>query len=420
LIPALHNSVRISLTTFYTYFHVTDWALIGAGSADFRRFVQDFYHDNASPSGTGQLGSTQASPVFRQDFFEKVWDWARNHEDVRIVYRNEHRDLSLPDFETLESQESDVNGTGITSEGQSTATRHNPRETAQSSICTPVSREDFRESLRKRLLAEGHALDDIVPIQPTEADAPSHVSSPLRQSICESDEHPVAHTDGVQISGLPSNTGSESGDHDVMQETQPVETVRPGSHPVRNQNGPRTIQKTIVRKRPIFDKIDSSTVGPRIYVSQNRTWQAVAGHSIDLTRVPGMQFVLLSIIAAKGADGILQPELTKLSGQDKRSVPGRTDELAQAGYIEKKPVQAGTVRTSLLVHKKFVKEGHFLKGSDNIEDVFRNRTVILTGFVGILYKLFQDEDTDFIPMRDLRKKLVRAETHFVAMRLTFK
>jgi transcription factor C subunit 3 len=49
-----------------------------------------------------------------------------------------------------------------------------------------------------------------------------------------------------------------------------------------------------------------------------------------------MDFILLSIIAAHRGKGILQPELTRISGQDKRSTPLRTQRLHDKGYIEKK------------------------------------------------------------------------------------
>ena len=41
-------------------------------------------------------------------------------------------------------------------------------------------------------------------------------------------------------------------------------------------------------------------------------------------------------------------------GQDKRSVPQRTDRLAEAGYVKKRKVLANHSNTSLLVHHKFV------------------------------------------------------------------
>jgi B-block binding subunit of TFIIIC len=91
----------------------------------------------------------------------------------------------------------------------------------------------------------------------------------------------------------------------------------------------------------------------RVYVSEDRMWFAICGHSKDFTKVFEMQFVLLSIIAAHREGGILQGELIRESGQDKRSVPKRTDSLRDKGYIEKRAVHIRGLKTSRLVLRKF-------------------------------------------------------------------
>ncbi|KAJ5166011.1 hypothetical protein N7492_006307 [Penicillium capsulatum] len=93
----------------------------------------------------------------------------------------------------------------------------------------------------------------------------------------------------------------------------------------------------------------------RIFVSRERTWYAIAGHEPDETKVPASEFELLSIIASRKSRGIPQTELVRLSGQDKRSVPKRTDSLQKKGYIQKRPVQVKSARTSLCTLGKFVK-----------------------------------------------------------------
>src|SRR5581483_3025594 len=93
----------------------------------------------------------------------------------------------------------------------------------------------------------------------------------------------------------------------------------------------------------------------RLFTTEDRMWLAVAGHQKDIKLVPPFQFTILCIIAAAGENGITQPEVVRKSGQDKRSVPKRTDYLALHGYIEKRPVYVKAARTSLLVHKKFLK-----------------------------------------------------------------
>ncbi|CEL08858.1 hypothetical protein ASPCAL12003 [Aspergillus calidoustus] len=92
----------------------------------------------------------------------------------------------------------------------------------------------------------------------------------------------------------------------------------------------------------------------RVFVSEERTWLAITGHGRDDTKVLPMEFALLSIIASRGSSGITQPELIKLSGQDKRSVPKRTDVLHQKGYIAKRAIQIKAARTSLCTLRRFL------------------------------------------------------------------
>ncbi|KFY38063.1 hypothetical protein V495_06777 [Pseudogymnoascus sp. VKM F-4514 (FW-929)] len=93
---------------------------------------------------------------------------------------------------------------------------------------------------------------------------------------------------------------------------------------------------------------------PRIHVGQRRLWLVLTGHDVDKTKLPFSEWQLLLAIAAAGKKGILQAEARNTTGQDKRSVPRRTDFLAQKGYIEKKQVLAFNQKTSLLTHKIFL------------------------------------------------------------------
>lgn len=93
-----------------------------------------------------------------------------------------------------------------------------------------------------------------------------------------------------------------------------------------------------------------------MFVSKERTWLAITGHEPDESKVLPTEFALLSIIASRKSKGIAQTDLVKLSGQDKRSVPKRTDMLQQKGYIEKRAIQVKSSRTSLCTLKKFVQE----------------------------------------------------------------
>ncbi|KAI1191915.1 hypothetical protein F5B17DRAFT_122953 [Nemania serpens] len=82
----------------------------------------------------------------------------------------------------------------------------------------------------------------------------------------------------------------------------------------------------------------SSTVRPRLHVSEERQWRTIAGHGPDLKRVPLFEWRALVDIASVREKGILQGDLVRLTGQDKRSLPTRTDALARKGYIIKQPI----------------------------------------------------------------------------------
>lgn len=91
----------------------------------------------------------------------------------------------------------------------------------------------------------------------------------------------------------------------------------------------------------------------------------MAGHEPDETKVLPLEFALLSIIASHKSNGIFQTDLVRLSGQDKRSVPKRTDMLQQKGYIEKRAIQIKSVRTSLCVLRRFSTD---LSGAGTVSD----------------------------------------------------
>ncbi|CAE7022611.1 hypothetical protein P3342_005080 [Pyrenophora teres f. teres] len=166
---------------------------------------------------------------------------------------------------------------------------------------------------------------------------------------------------------------------------------------------PRILPKRPSSNTAVFDDPSSSITAPRLYASQSRMWQALTGHGIDLKKVPSMEFVLLSLIAAHGAAGIRQPDLIALSGQDKRSVPHRTDELARKCYIAKFPVQVNKMRTSLCIHRMFVSQNTFIESSA-VEDVYQaDGTFVVRSFAQLLYD--KVGEGGIVPTRTIREKL---------------
>jgi hypothetical protein len=287
----------------------------------------------------------------------------------------------------LELQETGINGAAYANEQLSNPPQNQPQ--------APVTQPSFRLSLRQRLLDEGVAIENL--------SVPKRNEAPQLQKQLAAQDHTKAN---LTIEQRPIQTSAS--EHEAARPLTPSGIVQPPEDVRRAKKsklrGRRKIPKGLRLTGPLFDDPSSTTTAPRLYASQNRIWQAVAGHSIDLKKLPSMEFVLLSIIASHGASGIAQPDLVKISGQDKRSVPHRTDELAKKGYIEKTQMSTQKIRTSLCVHKRFIKADHFLKGPGVIEDVFRNENFMVSSFPKLLYSVLKN--VNIIAMRDLRRKLV--------------
>lgn len=146
----------------------------------------------------------------------------------------------------------------------------------------------------------------------------------------------------------------------------------------------------------------------RLYVTTERIWQALTGHGLDTKRVPELEFKLLSVIASSGREGILQAELVKASGQDKRSVPKRTDNLHDKGYIEKRGVLTKGARTSICILKQYAKQtgvpgtGKTVDALANV--VFQHGRLVYDNFLDFITALLKDRK--IITFEDLREILV--------------
>ncbi|KAK3940718.1 hypothetical protein QBC46DRAFT_312979 [Diplogelasinospora grovesii] len=90
------------------------------------------------------------------------------------------------------------------------------------------------------------------------------------------------------------------------------------------------------------------TERPRIYPSEDLVWQTLTRHGVDYKKVPPLEWKCLLGIASARGEGILQSHLRQLTGQDKRSLPKRTDALARKGYVAKRTVVVQKMKTSKL------------------------------------------------------------------------
>ncbi|KAJ4425260.1 hypothetical protein N0V82_000070 [Gnomoniopsis sp. IMI 355080] len=95
---------------------------------------------------------------------------------------------------------------------------------------------------------------------------------------------------------------------------------------------------------------------PRLFVKEEIVWKNLTGHGIDFKRIPPLEWKLVAYIGSTKEVGISQPDLVKATGQDKRSVPRRTDFLSYKGYIVKRTHMVRGMKTSKLWLTKFAPE----------------------------------------------------------------
>lgn len=147
-----------------------------------------------------------------------------------------------------------------------------------------------------------------------------------------------------------------------------------------------------------------SVEGPRITVNEYRMYRAICGHPPDSSKVTPLEFVLLSHIAAARSAGILQGALGRASGQDKRSVPKRTNGLQERGYIIKETVYAHGTKTSRLILRKLAAQ------RTNKEplpfDTMNARSKQQSTVRDVVRKIFDElSNQNIIPLVDLAQRL---------------
>ena len=160
----------------------------------------------------------------------------------------------------------------------------------------------------------------------------------------------------------------------ISRETELSKTIAPSEA----SNAPTIVQdgdvtRTLQTAKSVSARTESATVpqgakfdpGIRLYASNDRMWHTLTGHAPDSNKVKSLDFICLSIIAACGPKGILQPDLVRISGQDKRSLPARTDRLHNGGYIEKKGVSVELVNPPRLLNTSKCTLKRFAKGNSD-------------------------------------------------------
>lgn len=128
----------------------------------------------------------------------------------------------------------------------------------------------------------------------------------------------------------------------------------PSNDPVKDSKGKQSVA------RPTADGMSKPSkptklpkFRPCVFIDEETVWRTLTGHGPDFKKIPNLEWRLLIVIAATKERGILQGDLVRATGQDKRSVPKRTDFLSLKGYIAKRTHMVRGTKTSKLWLTKF-------------------------------------------------------------------
>jgi hypothetical protein len=243
----------------------------------------------------GQTVGSPANAGSKKDrkFKSRVWERLAGHPDIVIGANRDENELSLDDVEALPVREEVPR----------------PQDTAHSS------------SGRSRS---------------TSVDSTSHFSGDDNDCIHECLDAEIANVTIVAISQTSPHKASDT----------PL-TSNSSNNTRRGEKGELV--------EPQVELSSDITFQPRICVSEDRMWKGLTGHGVDYSKIPRFEWSLLCEIVASRQTGILQIDLIRFSGQDKRLVPQRTDFLEQKGLIQKQLVSTYGYTTSLLTFNRFIK-----------------------------------------------------------------
>lgn len=132
---------------------------------------------------------------------------------------------------------------------------------------------------------------------------------------------------------------------DIM--SVPEEPVEKGSEePVKDSRGIQPMARRVADNPTKPTKLPK--LRPCVFVDEEVVWRTLTGHGPDFKKIPNLEWKLVIAIGATREAGILQGDLVRKTGQDKRSVPKRTDFLSLKGYISKRTHMVRGSKTSKL------------------------------------------------------------------------
>ncbi|KAI0169593.1 hypothetical protein GGR52DRAFT_573655 [Hypoxylon sp. FL1284] len=153
----------------------------------------------------------------------------------------------------------------------------------------------------------------------------------------------------------------------------------------------------------------AQTYRPRLHVSEERQWKLLAGHGPDLKRLPLFEWKALVDIASVKEKGILQGDLVRLTGQDKRSLPTRTDALARKGYIIKQPMILRGCRSSKLWLARYTASARVNRDGLNLDRVDLSKEALTKDLGPVPFSdTWNGERIDYIAIAQTFNAMVKA------------
>ena len=289
----------------------------GALPCDFINYVKSYYADTSTSyknvtAKPDAPAPTRTSPNIDRPFLEHVWKWLIKHPEIQIGDHVGHKQLTLSEVEarnaaiaqgkTLDSATADPKI------GENSATPQGTEAVAGTQDGGPTQvpvAADVVTSPRRKGTKES--------VQANKASGKLKV----QEHLATSQENQVGPANKSKTKAARAEKPAQG--KKLAQGEKLVQAEKPGT---------RATPNAVTKKC-------TSQPGIRLYTSQNRMWYAITGHGPDESRVKSLDFICLSVIAASGPKGILQHNLISITGQDKRSLPSRTDRLRDDGYIVK-------------------------------------------------------------------------------------
>jgi len=286
-------------------------SFIGASPSDYIAYVKIYYDlTEEAVVGFGDKVATSGKvPNIDRPFLQQVWKWLIGHPEITLGHRTDHKRLTLSD---VEAHNAAIEQSQRSSELIPQLSHPGGIDVAFQGSTSVAS---IHHGLTSRHLEHFEVADTAARVETAFETAQDSITAPA-----ESQSNQNSQKDAANARHTPSE--------------EP------------------TVAKDITTHDPRI----------RLYASENRMWQALTGHGPDLNKIRLLDFACLSLIGASGSKGIYQNDLVRKSGQNKRSLPTRTERLFEDGYIQKERVcvqlrnAKRLLHTSHLILKRFAKE----------------------------------------------------------------